>query len=193
MFWELPSWSFLNITLVFVLGGAIGYLFAQLMKDRHTRLLEQELDASRQQLVDYREDVKRHFLKTSALFDKLSDDYREIYDHLAGGAQVLCNEQTVAPKAFAPQQEVVPGTAMLMEEDIRRLSREQELDAYDRAPASYKGHAPKGLGGANAQHRDARYKTDDNHYSTGKHPASGEGADDDVHLGEESAPAILRN
>lgn len=40
---------------------------------------------------DYKSQVNNHFSKTSDLVGKLTDDYREVYRHLATGSAALCS------------------------------------------------------------------------------------------------------
>lgn len=41
----------------------------------------------------YREGVDEHFLKTAGLFKGLTEQYRDVYQHLAEGADQLCTDE----------------------------------------------------------------------------------------------------
>jgi len=47
------------------------------------------------ELADYKGQVNEHFAKTSQLVGKLTDDYREVYRHLASGSAALCTVDDV--------------------------------------------------------------------------------------------------
>lgn len=115
MFGEMSLWAWMGISLVFLLGGAAGYVTARNIKDQRTRELEEKLEQTKTELADYRGEVDRHFLKTSLLFSKLTDDYREVYEHLANGAQTLCKDKPAISRLNLPEQQILTaaGTAAL--------------------------------------------------------------------------------
>jgi uncharacterized membrane-anchored protein YhcB (DUF1043 family) len=94
--------------VVFTVGGGTGYFLARQIKSQRTRGLEQELDTTRSDLSEYRGEVDRHFLKTSLLLSKLTDNYREVYEHLATGAQKLCNDPSRTPALDLPETRILP-------------------------------------------------------------------------------------
>jgi uncharacterized membrane-anchored protein YhcB (DUF1043 family) len=51
--------------------------------------LEREKDQARNELGQYREEVSAHFERTAELFDKVTADYRSLYEHLALSARQL--------------------------------------------------------------------------------------------------------
>jgi uncharacterized membrane-anchored protein YhcB (DUF1043 family) len=111
MFGEISMGSWLLASVVFAVGGAAGYIIARQLKDQHTRKVEEELDKARAELSDYRSQVDRHFLKTSLLFSKMTDNYREVYEHLATGAQALCGEKATLSRLDLPENKILPEAA----------------------------------------------------------------------------------
>jgi len=59
--------------------------------------LQGELEESRKALQDYRKQVTSHFRGTAQRVDALTESYRDVYKHLARGAQALC-EKSEAPQ-----------------------------------------------------------------------------------------------
>lgn len=175
MFSNFVSWSWIGSTVIFALGGILGYILAQQIKDKRSRKLQRDLDAARNELGGYREDVNRHFLKTSLLFNKLTDDYREVYEHLATGAQKLCNEQRSSVKANFPETDILPGiTASVIEDSPQPLSEQADIvETIDTTEAEQET-SQQVVSGKPAAPEETSLLVDD----------------DDVHLGEESAPAI---
>lgn len=108
MFGEISIWSWMGAAIVFAIGGATGFFISRQLKDKRTRELEEKLVATRSELADYRSEVNQHFLKTSLLVSKLTNDYREVYEHLATGAQKLCKEKPGTPKLDLPDTKILP-------------------------------------------------------------------------------------
>lgn len=78
-----------------VLGLALGALITYLLQQRGggnttAAALKTELD-------DYQRSVNEHFEKTADLFQDLTDKYRDVYEHLAEGANSLAKRDADAP------------------------------------------------------------------------------------------------
>jgi uncharacterized protein len=69
-------------------GVALGRLWP--LDALRAKTLEAERDGARADLVAYREQVSEHFQRTGELFDRITTDYRSLYEHLATGATELC-------------------------------------------------------------------------------------------------------
>lgn len=85
--------SLLVVGLALIAGIGIGYLMFQNLERRKTG--GKTAAELKQEHEDYREEVQRHFAKTSDLFQSVTMQYRELYDHLSQGAQNLC--ETIPP------------------------------------------------------------------------------------------------
>lgn len=86
--------SALVAALVFggaLVGGLVAWI--ALPSQKLVRTLERELDESRKQHSEYRDDVTDHFKKTAELVGEMTKSYKAVYDHLANGAQSFCVEQ----------------------------------------------------------------------------------------------------
>ena len=77
--------------LVVVVGIALGFSVGRLWPGSAAKIteLERQRDAAREDLRVYRQDVSGHFERTAQLFDKVTADYRSLYEHLAVGARRL--------------------------------------------------------------------------------------------------------
>ena len=80
--------------IIFALGAGSGFVIAWLVlpHKRRCKLLAEELADARNGQTEYRAQVNQHFKKTAELFEQMTDGYRAIYQHLAAGAQTLCEE-----------------------------------------------------------------------------------------------------
>jgi uncharacterized protein len=90
--------------LSFALGTILGCIGAYLFlgRNNHTARLQEELGELRERFSDYRDQVSRHFMRTSELVQEMTQSYRAVYEHLATGAQELCEEEVDAPSLDAP-------------------------------------------------------------------------------------------
>ena len=90
------NWGIGIITFAFGLG--VGFLIAYLIVPRSGRIqaLEQELRAAQASDAEYRSKVNQHFQKTAELFEDMTGRYRAVYQHMASGAQLLCEERPPA-------------------------------------------------------------------------------------------------
>lgn len=77
--------------LVVAVGIALGFGVGKFWPGGTRRItsLEEELATARSALQTYRQDVSTHFERTAELFDKVTADYRGLYDHLALSARQL--------------------------------------------------------------------------------------------------------
>ena len=98
--------------LVGLVGGiGLGYLVFYAL---HGRKTEGRSAAQVQEELDlYREQVQEHFTQTSDLFQSVTTQYRELYDHLSQGAQTLCDPIPATPELELSEQDLLakPGPA----------------------------------------------------------------------------------
>jgi len=97
----------LLILLLGLLAGiGAGYVIFQNIERRKSggktaAELKQEHEA-------YREQVQQHFSKTSDLFQNMTMQYRELYDHLSEGAQSLCESTPASPALELSNKALLP-------------------------------------------------------------------------------------
>jgi len=75
------------IAVGIALGVAIGRTWP--VRTAKVAQLEREKEQARNELGQYREEVSAHFERTAELFDKVTADYRSLYEHLALSARQL--------------------------------------------------------------------------------------------------------
>lgn len=71
-------------------GGLLLYFL--LPARRQYGKLIRERDEARKALLDYRQQVDHHFLRTAELVNNMTESYRKVHEHLSEGAQDLCSE-----------------------------------------------------------------------------------------------------
>ena len=85
-------------TLCFLLGAGLGCIVAYLLvRGGRTHELEAELGQLNASFTDYRDQVTSHFMHTSELVQEMTQSYRKVYEHLATGAQHLCDDSSGSP------------------------------------------------------------------------------------------------
>jgi uncharacterized protein len=81
------------------IGVAGGLLLARRFNTTNPSRVD-ELENRIQELqrfhADYRENVSEHFNTTAELVQQMTDSYRDVYQHLARGAQDLCNDEVAS-------------------------------------------------------------------------------------------------
>lgn len=104
------SWTWtiglIGLALGLAIGAGIGALL-RVKRQRRVQELEAELAGLETQFADYRHQVTTHFRTTSELVQKMTDSYREVYEHLASGSQVLCQTKLENPSLDFTRQPVL--------------------------------------------------------------------------------------
>ncbi len=76
-----------------IIGIVLGLLIARSSSSaRSKEALIEELNDAQRELDNYKTDVASHFAQTATLVNKLTDNYREVHQHLADSASQLCND-----------------------------------------------------------------------------------------------------
>lgn len=94
--------GFATFALGIVCGAAVAFLMSGNGR-RHTSELQQKLDQLQQEFDSYQDQVGQHFQKTSELVQTMTDSYRNVYEHLASGSEVLCQDPVSTPRLDFPQ------------------------------------------------------------------------------------------
>lgn len=102
------TWWWMGVVLAAVGGLAAGYLVGRLGSAdmKRSKALDEDLRETRRELDTYRESVHAHFNTTAQLVNRLTDDYRAVYQHLARGARDLTGGRTEQLDALAPPPSV---------------------------------------------------------------------------------------
>lgn len=102
--------------------------------------LDQELRELRDELDRYRSGVVEHFTTTAQLVNKLTADYRAVYQHLSRGAQELAGGRIPQLEALAaPQAERIPPPPTedeFMDEIADHGMGREEADPHSQRPVN---------------------------------------------------------
>ncbi len=200
MFGEITLLMVLQGTALIAAGAAAGYFLALNNFDKQRDKLNDELENARAEIKEHREKVDNHFLKTALLFNRLTDNYREIYEHLATGAQTLCSPQTSTPQLDQPETRVLPA--------IEGSAAETESEGDSELAATHSPHpdtlattpakaesGEKPMTGAAAEVPTPEEATQEKSEAetprpdTAEVPTADKSASDDTHIGADATPA----
>lgn len=94
------------------IGIVIGFVIAGRTKAAPSKVtdLEAQLEELQRSNTRYREEVSNHFSMTAELVQQMTDSYRDVYQHLATGAQELCSGE-VANKLLPTSSDNMPGNS----------------------------------------------------------------------------------
>ena len=119
--WFVGSLAF----LAGLMGGALLYhLLAGPRSDRGK--LEEQLKDLEGEFKDYQDSVSEHFNTTAHLINKLTDSYKDVYEHMATGAESLCDDDSVKNRL----SDTLISSSALLTGDIpkRRTERTKPLE-----------------------------------------------------------------
>lgn len=100
------TWEYGLIGLIIgIIIGAVVMRFGN-KKLRDQRNMQYELEKSRAELADYRDELTSHFAHSAELLDDMARDYRRLYQHMAKGSSELLPDLPGTKNPFAyPQTE----------------------------------------------------------------------------------------
>ncbi len=134
------AWWHWALPVLAIAGVAIGFFIGRSSSAgvKRSIQLDQELRETREELERYRGRVVEHFTTTADLVNRLTADYRAVYEHLAKGAQSLAGNQVPRLEAIAstPERPVEPpagGIADGLHEDIDGIDKSAPDRDDDRA------------------------------------------------------------
>jgi uncharacterized membrane-anchored protein YhcB (DUF1043 family) len=89
-------------------GVVIGVVFASRLNASPSRVqeLENQIRSLKENQIEYKDSVSDHFSMTAELVQHMTESYREVYQHLATGAQDLCSTE-VAGKLLPASSDAV--------------------------------------------------------------------------------------
>lgn len=97
----------------FAIGAIAGAILFKVLstEQNKTRDLEKHLHEKQDEIKNYQHEVTQHFTETSHLLKQLAESYRDVHNHLATGAQDLCDDSAATPiMQRLPDLETVAGS-----------------------------------------------------------------------------------
>lgn len=137
---QIAPWMWIAAAGIFLVGLLVGIGIRRPRQATAQRVqeLESELQQSREELVRYRDQVTQHFLQTADLLHAMTANYRAVYEHLANGAQNLCEGQVQALSSAALRERLLP------EDSVATVPGEQHSTPNPLQDAGERGqHSPQ--------------------------------------------------
>lgn len=138
---HIALWMGITAVGSFLMGVLVGIGISRPRQGSAQRVqeLESELQQSREELARYRDQVTQHFVQTADLLQAMTANYRAVYEHLALGAQQLCNEPVQALSPAALRERLLPedaGAAIAAEQTSSPNTVRNETDTSQHSPQS---------------------------------------------------------
>jgi len=88
--------------IITVVALAVGFFAGKMLSPGQQKIteLESSLAEKERENQEYREQVAVHFSSTAQKFSSMTNQYRELYEHISTGAQDLCERRTM-PRELA--------------------------------------------------------------------------------------------
>ncbi len=118
------------------IGLVIGYLLGRIGGGQQDAL-RQELNDANADLARYKDQVNEHFETTAELVNGLTEQYRQVHQHLAAGAQTLCNDQRPGESLQASLQ------PRISTQEIPTVTDALENEDAEDLPQPPRDYAPK--------------------------------------------------
>ncbi|WP_021022660.1 Z-ring associated protein ZapG [Salinivibrio costicola] len=120
--------AWINSLIFLVIGIAVGFFIARMTtRDlKQQKNMKRELEKSRYELEQYRQELVDHFAQSAELLDTLSKDYNKLYQHMAKTSSDLMPDLPDQDNPFA-----------------KRLGKitNLEVDTASHPPRDYSGSA----------------------------------------------------
>jgi len=112
----------IGLVVGLVIGAGLLFLILRVTASKSSAVKKLE-----QEHAKYREGVDAHFVKTAGLFKNLTDQYRDVYQHMAQGADQLCSDEVKTLQSDLAE------TGLLSQEQGTKQGTEDKQDAIGEA------------------------------------------------------------
>ncbi len=104
------------------IGVVVGVVIASRISSSPSRVreLESQIRKLKESHTEYKDSVSDHFSMTAELIQHMTESYREVYQHLASGAQDLCSNE-VANKLLPADSDAVFDTTGNQDDAVSEL------------------------------------------------------------------------
>jgi len=85
-----------EVILIGLVGLVLGFVLSVLVNKYKAQGSSEKLKELEKEYKDYRQKVDAHFVNTGVLFKGLTEQYRDVYQHISTGANTLCSDEAKA-------------------------------------------------------------------------------------------------
>ena len=121
---------------ILLVGLGLGFWAA---KQRSGKQVAKAADVQKQ-FDDYRQNVTEHFGRTAEHFQAIGEQYRELYEHMASGADTLIDPQAIDEKlSFVPKVAIESADEVVEAASVESPVAEPAADDRDAESAAQAG------------------------------------------------------
>lgn len=88
MTWE---YGLIGLVVGLIIGGLVTRFGSKQVRDQHA--LQYELNKTKAELNEYKQELNDHFTRSAELMENLTQNYRELYQHMTHSSHQLLPEQ----------------------------------------------------------------------------------------------------
>jgi len=133
-----------------VVGAVIGFLMGRSGGGSQRQAeLAVKLEQKQKELDDYKAEVSQHFEKTASLVNNLTSSYKDVHEHLATGAQGLCqagNIDLALEPSLTPKLENEEQASTETKDEEASSESQPEQNESTEPPRDYAPKAPEDEG-----------------------------------------------
>lgn len=134
----------------FLVGSAAGALLFRHFRSDEARVkeLELRLQALSEEHENYKSNVHSHFNSSAKLLNEMTESYRNVYQHMANGAQTLCPDYISSQLSLSSEAKALLNTEGLtgMDSKNSHANAVPPLDYAARPSAEKKGSLAEDYG-----------------------------------------------
>ncbi len=127
----MEAYIWLILASMLAVGVLVGFFIGRSKGDTSApkvQELEESIAQANQEMQEYRGQVTGHFEKTANLFNQLTNDYREVYEHLAKSSEQLCGDQVAKLKGLTAETKVLEGEGGKLESSASAVEAKAEAE-----------------------------------------------------------------
>src|SRR5699024_8223293 len=119
----------LMLSIGFVVGALLSYLFFILCspKARKLRQLNKDLADTTAELERQQQELTKHFADSAELLDKMAQDFRQLYQHMASKSTTLLANNAVATSENSAEVKQLEETSSLASDNINKVENIEEV------------------------------------------------------------------
>lgn len=95
MTWE---YGIIGLVIGLIIGALLMRFGSSKLRGQHA--VQYELEKTRAELQDHKQELSNHFAKSAELLNGMTNSYRELYQHMAHSSQHLLPEESAVQDAF---------------------------------------------------------------------------------------------
>ena len=118
----------IDLMLGILIGTVLGFLLSLLFKKLGVGEGSAKVKELKAEHEQYRKKVDDHFVNTAVLFKGLTDQYRDVYRHIASGAGDLCSDEAKALQVDMEETALLAQSTGVVDEETIDSNKEPTVE-----------------------------------------------------------------